>query len=68
MIFLLQTISPGDGKTYPKTGQKLQMHYTGTLASNGTKFDSSLDRGKPFEFSIGVGQVIDLILKIVELL
>lgn len=33
------------------------MHYTGTLA-NGTKFDSSVDKGRPFTFTIGVGQVI----------
>jgi FK506-binding protein 1 len=31
----VQTIVPGDGKTYPKQGQKLEMHYSGTLASNG---------------------------------
>lgn len=31
----VQTIVPGDNKTYPKQGQKLEMHYSGTLASNG---------------------------------
>lgn len=45
----------------PKTGQTCVMHYTGWLYDNGTKgkkFDSSLDRGQPFRFKIGVGQVI----------
>jgi peptidylprolyl isomerase len=45
----------------PKTGQICVMHYTGWLYQNGqkgAKFDSSLDRGKPFEFPIGTGQVI----------
>ena len=42
----------------PTKGQRVSVHYTGTLASNGTKFDSSLDRGQPFQFVIGVGQVI----------
>ncbi|XP_052232094.1 uncharacterized protein LOC127845305 [Dreissena polymorpha] len=52
-----EVIKPGDGTNYPKKGSKLSMHYTGTL-TNGKKFDSSRDRGKPFEFTIGVGQVI----------
>lgn len=48
---------PGDGKTFPKKGDMLTMHYHGSLASTGAKFDSSYDRGSPFKFQIGVGQV-----------
>lgn len=54
----VETISPGDGQTYPKKGDTLTMHYTGKLAKTGEKFDSSVDRGEPFTFQIGVGQVI----------
>ena len=50
--------TPGDGKTFPEKGDVLTMHYVGLLAANNNKFDSSVDRGKPFEFTIGAGQVI----------
>ena len=45
----------------PKAGQQVTVHYTGWLDQNGQqgkKFDSSRDRGQPFSFKIGAGQVI----------
>ena len=53
-----EIITPGDGVTYPVAGDELTMHYTGTLVSNGSKFDSSVDKGRPFIFKIGLGMVI----------
>ncbi|KAG0312021.1 Peptidyl-prolyl cis-trans isomerase fpr2 [Dissophora globulifera] len=49
---------PAGCKTFSKAGDKLSMHYTGTLHKTGAKFDSSLDRGRSFDFTLGVGQVI----------
>jgi peptidylprolyl isomerase len=49
-------LKTGKGNT-PKTGQTVSVHYTGTL-TNGKKFDSSLDKGQPFSFILGKGQVI----------
>ncbi|MEH1849315.1 MAG: FKBP-type peptidyl-prolyl cis-trans isomerase [Nostoc sp.] len=49
-------LKEGTGAT-PQPGQTVEVHYVGTL-ENGTQFDSSRDRGQPFSFKIGVGQVI----------
>ncbi len=49
-------ITKGDGPR-PRAGQTVTVHYTGWL-TNGQKFDSSVDRGQPFEFVLGSGSVI----------
>ncbi|XP_061550320.1 peptidyl-prolyl cis-trans isomerase FKBP1A-like [Phycodurus eques] len=53
----VDVVKPGDGVTFPQKGQTVTVHYVGKL-TNGTKFDSSRDRGKPFKFKIGKGEVI----------
>ena len=52
----IETMEQGQGQEV-KSGNVISVHYTGYL-ENGTKFDSSVDRGTPFEFQIGMGQVI----------
>ncbi len=52
----IEEIVEGTGGA-PQSGQTVVVHYTGWL-TNGKKFDSSVDRGQPFKFKIGVGQVI----------
>jgi len=53
---LAEDIIVGDGAE-ATSGATISVHYTGRLL-NGTKFDSSRDRGTPFSFTLGVGQVI----------
>ena len=51
-----EDLEAGDGQT-AEPGKKVTVHYTGWL-EDGTKFDSSVDRGDPFQFKLGQGMVI----------
>jgi FKBP-type peptidyl-prolyl cis-trans isomerase FkpA len=51
------TITPGTGDV-AKAGDRVSVHYVGTLLADGSKFDSSRDRNQPFQFALGRGQVI----------
>jgi len=51
-------IKPGTVDKSPASGDTVFVHYTGVLAENGEKFDSSRDRAEPFSFSLGKSQVI----------
>jgi len=53
---IYEDLQVGDGAT-AESGNSVSVNYTGWLA-DGTKFDSSLDRGQPFEFTLGAGEVI----------
>ncbi|KAG8499890.1 hypothetical protein CXB51_006338 [Gossypium anomalum] len=50
-------VKEGEGWETPENGDEVEVHYTGALI-DGTKFDSTLDRGTPFKFKLGLGQVI----------
>ena len=52
----IEELTPGTGPE-ATAGKTVSVHYTGWL-TNGSKFDSSLDRGRPFDFKLGAGQVI----------
>lgn len=53
----IKSLKKGDGVTFPKQGQTVTIHYTGTL-EDGKVFDSSRERNQPFQTQIGVGRVI----------
>jgi len=55
LIYKDLKVGTGDS---PKKGDKVTVHYTGWLQKDNKKFDSSVDRGQPFIFTIGEGQVI----------
>lgn len=56
--FKIETTKPGTGDRVTKNGDTIDVHYTGML-TDGTKFDSSVDRGTPFEFQLGAHMVIE---------
>eukprot|EP00301_Raphidiophrys_heterophryoidea_P019770 c4624_g1_i1.p1 GENE.c4624_g1_i1~~c4624_g1_i1.p1 ORF type:complete len:517 (-),score=111.62 c4624_g1_i1:849-2399(-) len=55
---LKEILVPGTGEETPKKNDEVYVHYVGTLASDGSKFDSSRDRADPFHFKLGTGSVI----------
>ena len=54
---VIDDITAGDGDEATK-GKKVSVHYVGVAFSSGEEFDASWNRGQPFEFKLGVGQVI----------
>ena len=57
MSLNVEFLTESTGGAKPQPGTKVKVHYTGSL-ENGQVFDSSIQRGQPIEFTLGVGQVI----------
>ncbi|KAK3860103.1 hypothetical protein Pcinc_033820 [Petrolisthes cinctipes] len=56
---LKEILKTGEGEETPQTGDKVFVHYVGTLESDGSRFDSSRDRGEHFSFTLGKREVIE---------
>jgi peptidylprolyl isomerase len=54
---VVEDLVEGDGEV-AEPGQRVSVHYVGVAWSTGSQFDASWDRGEPFEFGLGAGQVI----------
>lgn len=57
-IEVLHAVAPEECTQKTRKGDKLSIHYTGTLFSTGETFDSSLEAGEPIQFALGRGEVI----------
>lgn len=54
----IEVTAPAECKRKTQAGDRIDVHYRGTLASDGTEFDASYNRGQPLSFTVGKGQVI----------
>lgn len=54
----IEVTKPVECNRKTENGDKISVHYRGTLESDGSEFDASYNRGRPFQFKLGAGQVI----------